>query len=167
MNPGALGPSSRGATRGAHENKVTLWHKIGPCLCISHGRRYTAVCYSMSTRKELTASFQSHKDSKNARTHGIWIESMEPYDEHLVCHTTRRAYAHNYIHSYVEPPSLASPFMLPLNAIFSSCPSCFASGFAALLAAKDCSKSAMISSMCSVPTEILIRSSVTPLSFFS
>jgi hypothetical protein len=36
------------------------------------------------------------------------------------------------------------------------------SGPAALAALKDCSKSAMMSSMCSVPTEIRMASSVTP-----
>ena len=65
----------------------------------------------------------------------------------------------------VAPPSFASPFVSPLSTMLCSLP--FASGFDALLVAKDCSKSAMMSSMCSVPTEIRMRSSVTPLFVFS
>ena len=67
--------------------------------------------------------------------------------------------------SQVAPPIFTSAFVLPLSTIL--CSFAFPSGFDALLAAKDCSKSAMMSLMCSVPTEIRIRSSVTPLFAFS
>jgi hypothetical protein len=66
---------------------------------------------------------------------------------------------------YVAPPSFAGASLDPFSSLFSGCAP--ASGFTALAAAKDCSKSWMISSMCSVPTEMRIRSSVTPLSVFS
>ena len=66
---------------------------------------------------------------------------------------------------HVAPLNLASPLVLPLTSPFSPFSSRF--GSTALLAAKDCSKSAIMSSMCSIPTEIRIRSSVTPLSVFS
>ena len=68
---------------------------------------------------------------------------------------------------YVAPAIPASPFVPPLTSTFFSCSSPFASGFAAWLALKLCSKSAMISSMCSVPTEMRMRSSVTPESMRS
>ena len=73
-----------------------------------------------------------------------------------------------YIHAiHVAPLALAPTSVFPLTSAFFSCPSFPASDFAALLALKDCSKSAIISSMCSFPTLILMRSSVTPLSVFS
>lgn len=68
-------------------------------------------------------------------------------------------------HFQVAPLSFASPSVLPLTSTFVS--SAGASGLEAALAANDCSKSAMMSSMCSVPTEMRMRSSVTPLSSFS
>lgn len=67
-------------------------------------------------------------------------------------------------HTYVAPESAPSPFVLPLFSAFSGLP--LDSGLVAE-ALKDCSKSAMMSSMCSVPTEMRMRSSVTPLSIRS
>lgn len=68
-------------------------------------------------------------------------------------------------HSHVDPAKVASPLALESTSAFSALLS--PSAFDALLAANDCSKSWMISSICSVPTEIRMRSSVTPESFFS
>ena len=55
-----------------------------------------------------------------------------------------------YVYTSVFAGAFASPVSVPL-------PPLFAFGFAAE-ALKDCSKSAMMSSMCSVPTDMRMRS---------
>ena len=61
----------------------------------------------------------------------------------------------HYTHFYVAPEVEAGPSVLPSLSPFSGEPSSL--GFVAE-ASNDCSKSAMISSMCSVPTDMRIRS---------
>lgn len=65
----------------------------------------------------------------------------------------------------VAPLSLASPSVVPVFSAFSGCPSPLV--LVASLTLKLWSKSWMMSSMCSMPTEMRIRSSVTPESIFS
>jgi len=65
---------------------------------------------------------------------------------------------------YVDPDSEAAPSASPVFSALAGSPSSF--GFVADFS-NDCSKSLIISSMCSVPTLILIRSSVTPEFSFS
>jgi hypothetical protein len=65
---------------------------------------------------------------------------------------------------YVDPDSEAAPSASPVFSALAGSP--FSSGFVADFS-NDCSKSLIISSMCSVPTLILIKSSVTPEFSFS
>lgn len=74
-------------------------------------------------------------------------------------------YLSEQIHSkdQVAPLSLASPSVFPVAPAFCGLPP----DLAASLAWKLCSKSWMMSSMCSIPTDTRMRSSVTPESIFS
>ena len=65
----------------------------------------------------------------------------------------------------MAPPSFASVSVLPVTSALSGLP--LASALVAELAAKLCSKSWRMSSMCSYPTDIRIMSSVTPESMRS
>lgn len=65
----------------------------------------------------------------------------------------------------VAPLNLASPSVVPFSVAFSGV--ALALDFDAELALKDCSKSWIMSSMCSIPTDMRIMSSVTPESVFS
>jgi hypothetical protein len=64
------------------------------------------------------------------------------------------------IHAQVAPDKVASLSVFPVFSAFDSSP--FSCGLVADFL-KDWSKSAIMSSICSVPTEIRMRSSVTPL----
>jgi hypothetical protein len=76
----------------------------------------------------------------------------------------RTSRVHHLAHFYVDPDSEAAPSASPVFSALAVSP--FSSGFVADFS-NDCSKSLMISSMCSVPTLILIKSSVTPEFSFS
>lgn len=106
---------------------------------------------------------RSHHVFRNGRNR----PTVRPYTLCAVKATSRFLVSYSTLveRFQVAPLSAASPLAFEANSLFSSLD--FASGCAALLAENDCSKSRMISSICSVPTDIRIRSSVTPLSAFS
>lgn len=95
-------------------------------------------------------------------TIALQTEYISGYRHHNCIHLG--ASGTHSITAYVDPDSEAAPSVSPVFSALAVSP--FSSGFVADFA-KDCSKSFMISSMCSVPTLMRIRSSDTPEFCFS
>jgi hypothetical protein len=103
-------------------------------------------------------------DSTRLLNHKLWLgakqrNSLEHRTAEITCDASYEVKSYHQL-PQIAPGSLASPSVSPVSLALLGMP--FSSGLVADFA-NDCTKSAMMSSMCSVPTEIRIKSSVTPL----